>query len=114
MAQLDVINFGQVTSCGTNTEVSLPCMFSVYGRRHYDEDKIRGTESLLNVLAHAGMKVVWRDNQSGCKGACIGVEEEKLGDSNVSELCDGDRCLDEILLHGLDSLLADNQGNLVL
>ena len=114
LAKLDVINFSQVSSCGTNTEVSVPCLFSVYGRRHYDEDKIRSSESLLNVLDHAGMKVVWRDNQSGCKGVCAGIEEQKLGNSTVPEWCDADRCLDEILLHGLDGLLADSKGNLVL
>lgn len=114
LSALDVINFSQVTSCGTNTEVSLPCMFSLYGRRHYDEDKIRNSESLLNILQRSGMKVIWRDNQSGCKGVCEGVEEQKLGNAKVSPWCDGDRCLDEILLHGLDGLLADAQGNLVL
>jgi len=110
----DVINFNQASSCGTNTEVSVPCLFSMYGRRHYDEDKIRGSESLLNVLDHAGLKVIWRDNQSGCKGVCEGVEEQKLANSKVPEWCDGDRCLDEILLDGLDKVLSDNQGNLVL
>ena len=114
LAQLDVINFSKVTSCGTNTEVSVPCLFSIYGRRHYDEDKIRNTESLLNVLDRAGMKVIWRDNQSGCKGVCTGVEEQKLGNATIPEWCDGDRCLDEILLHGLDTLLADTTGNRVL
>ncbi len=114
LARLDVINFAQTTSCGTNTEVSVPCLFSVYGRRHYDEDKIRHSETLLNVLDHAGFKVIWRDNQSGCKGACTGVEEQRLANAKVPELCDDDSCRDEILLHGLDKLLADNQGNLVL
>jgi len=114
LAQLDVINFSQVTSCGTNTEVSVPCLFSVYGRRNYDDDKIRNSESLLNILDRVGMKVIWRDNQSGCKGVCTGVEEHKLGNSKVPEWCEGDRCFDEILLHGLDSILANNKGNLVL
>ena len=114
LAHLDVINFSQVTSCGTNTEVSVPCLFSVYGRRNYDEDKIRGSESLLNVLARAGFRVLWRDNQSGCKGVCDGVEEDKLGNSKISQWCEGDRCLDEILLHGLDQVLADSKGSLVL
>lgn len=114
LAQLDVINFSRLTSCGSNTEVSLPCMFSVYGRRNYDEGKIRNSESLLNVLDRAGMKVIWRDNQSGCKGVCGGVEEQRLGASTIPGLCEGGRCLDEILLNGLDSLLADNKGNLVL
>ena len=114
LARLDVINVSQVTSCGTNTEVSVPCLFSVYGRRNYDEDKIRGSESLLNVLARAGFRVLWRDNQSGCKGVCDGVEEDKLGNSKISQWCEGDRCLDEILLHGLDQVLADSKGSLVL
>lgn len=114
LAQLDVINFSRLTSCGSNTEVSLPCMFSVYGRRSYDEGKIRNSESLLNVLDRAGMKVIWRDNQSGCKGVCDGVEEQRLGASTTPGLCEGGRCLDEILLNGLDGLLADNKGNLVL
>ena len=114
LAERDVINFAQVTSCGTNTEVSLPCMFSLQGRRNYDEDKIRGSESLLNVLERAGLRVLWRDNQSGCKGVCTGVEEHKVGNSKIPDLCDGDRCLDEVLLHGLDGILADTHGNLVL
>ena len=37
LAQLPVINFADVTSCGTNTEVSVPCMFAPVGRRDYDE-----------------------------------------------------------------------------
>lgn len=114
LAQLDVINFSQVTSCGSNTEVSLPCMFSVYGRRNYDEDKIRGSESLLDVLKRAGLRVIWRDNQSGCKGVCSGVEEQRLAGSEDAKLCEGGRCFDEILLSGLDQLLSDSKGNLVL
>src|SRR5690606_10944409 len=46
LAALDVINFGDVRSCGTNTEVSVPCMFSQTGRRDYNEDRIRSEESL--------------------------------------------------------------------
>ena len=114
LAERDVINFAQVTSCGTNTEVSLPCMFSLQGRRNYDEDKIRGSESLLNVLERAGLRVLWRDNQSGCKGVCTGVETQKLDSAKVPGLCDGERCFDEILTHDLDQVLADRQGNLVI
>ena len=50
-----MVNFANVTSCGTNTEVSLPCMFAPVGRRDYDEARIRGSESLLHVLARAGV-----------------------------------------------------------
>ena len=54
LARLPVINFSDVTSCGTNTETSLPCMFAPVGRRDYDEARIRGSESLLHLLVHAG------------------------------------------------------------
>jgi lipid A ethanolaminephosphotransferase len=37
LAQRPVVSFAEVTSCGTNTEVSLPCMFAPVGRRDYDE-----------------------------------------------------------------------------
>jgi lipid A ethanolaminephosphotransferase len=114
LARRAVINFPDVTSCGTNTEVSVPCMFSLQGRRHYDEDAIRGSESLLDTLHHAGLRVVWNDNQSGCKGVCAGVESMRPDPAALPALCDGERCLDEALLESSRSLLRDADGNLVL
>lgn len=114
LARREVINFPDVTSCGTNTEVSVPCMFSVQGRRSYDEDAIRGSESVLDTLRHAGLRVVWNDNQSGCKGVCAGVESLRPDPAAVPALCDGERCLDEALLESSRSLLRDADGNLVL
>ena len=105
LAQLDVINFSQVKSCGTNTEVSLPCMFAPIGRRNYDEATIRGSESLLHVVNRAGVSVQWRDNQSGCKGVCEGLPTEFVKPDNAPDFCDADRCLDEGLLVGLEARL---------
>ncbi|RVT51514.1 phosphoethanolamine transferase [Rubrivivax albus] len=106
LARLPVLNFAQVSSCGTNTETSLPCMFAPVGRRDYDEGRIRGGESLLHVLAHAGVDVHWRDNQSGCKGVCDGLPQDTVAGLNPPGLCEGGRCLDEGLLSGLDERLA--------
>jgi len=103
LAQLDILNFTRAQSCGTNTEVSVPCMFSPYGRHDYDEKEIRRHESFLHIIEHAGIKTLWRDNQAGCKGVCDGLEQQRLDDSKDPELCNGDRCLDEILLKGLDA-----------
>ena len=114
LAERQVINFPDVTSCGTNTEVSVPCMFSVQGRRHYDEDAIHSSESLLDTLRHAGLRVVWNDNQSGCKGVCAGVESMRPEPASLPELCQGERCLDAALLESSRSLLRDADGNLVL
>ncbi|MDP3084723.1 MAG: sulfatase-like hydrolase/transferase, partial [Rubrivivax sp.] len=114
LARLPVINFAQVSSCGTNTEVSLPCMFAPVGRRDYDEARIRGSESLLHVLARAGVAVHWRDNQSGCKGVCDGLPGDTVQALNAPGLCSDGRCLDEGLLHGLDQRLARAQGTQLL
>ena len=110
LTALPVINFPHVTSCGTSTEVSLPCMFAPRGRRDYDEARIRGSESLLHVLARAGVAVHWRDNQSGCKGVCDGLSNDTVQALDAPGLCSGGQCLDEALLHGLKRHLATAQG----
>jgi len=98
LAKLDVINFSNVTACGSSTEVSLPCMFSPYGRHDYDQQKIRSHQSLLHVLDRAGVHTLWRDNQSGCKGVCEGLAMQSMDDTPDPSLCSDTRCLDEILL----------------
>ena len=114
LARLPVLNFPDTTACGTSTEVSLPCMFAPVGRRNYDEATIRGSESLLHVLARAGAAVHWRDNQSGCKGVCEGLPSEVLDAARMPDLCNRDRCWDEGLLRGLDERLGSAKGTQVL
>lgn len=109
-----VIDFRQATSCGTATEVSLPCMFSPFGRAHYDERQIETHESVLHVLARAGVNVLWRDNQSGCKGVCDGLAIQQLDHKSVPGLCVQGHCFDEILMHGMDQVLRDRRGNLLV
>jgi len=114
LAKLPVITFTDVTACGTNTEVSLPCMFAPVGRRDHDEERIRRQETLLHVLARAGVGVRWRDNQSGCKGVCDGLPNERVHDLKPDGLCSDGRCLDEGLLHGLPQWLRGTQGTQLL
>lgn len=103
LAKHHVFNFSQVTSCGTSTAVSLPCMFSPYGFHAYDELRINQSESLLHLLNRTQVSVLWRDNQSGCKGVCDGLPVEEL---KVDALCQKGRCFDEILLHQLKARIA--------
>lgn len=106
LRQAGVINFTDTSACGTATEVSLPCMFSPWGRHDYDEKKIRAHQSLLHVLDHAGIGVVWRDNQAGCKGVCEGLPMQSVTDAKDPQLCNDQRCWDQILLKDLDGALA--------
>ncbi|MDX3930336.1 MAG: phosphoethanolamine--lipid A transferase [Stenotrophomonas sp.] len=114
LAQKPVINFPDMHSCGTSTEVSVPCMFSPWGRGDYDEKKIRAHQSLLHVLDHAGIGVLWRDNQSGCKGVCEGLPLQSLADATTPGLCANGRCLDEILLQDLPAQARAKPGDRVI
>ncbi|MDI9240270.1 phosphoethanolamine--lipid A transferase [Lysobacter sp. LF1] len=108
------INFSHVTSCGSATEVSVPCMFSPYGRAHYDKDRIKHSESLLHVLEHAGIHTLWRDNQTGCKGVCDGLAFESFEHAKQPQVCDAEGCLDEVMLDGLESQIARQPGDMVV
>ena len=114
LAQTGVINFPDMHSCGTSTEVSLPCMFSPFGRHDYDEKKIRAHQSLLHVLEHAGIATLWRDNQSGCKGVCEGLDIQRLDDATTTGLCADGRCMDEILLENLAAQVRTKPGDRVV
>lgn len=109
-----LVNFSDVTACGSATEVSLPCMFSMYGRANYDKDRIRHTESLLHVLEHAGIRTLWRDNQTGCKGVCEGLAFESFEHGTVPGACNAEGCLDEAMLHGLAARIEAQPGDQVV
>lgn len=110
----DVVNFPHVTACGSSTEVSLPCMFSPWGREDYDEKEIRGHQSFLHILERAGVATLWRDNQSGCKGVCAGLPMEETRLIAGPERCSGERCPDELLLDGLQDTIGRHRGDQVI
>ncbi len=114
LAQRNVLNFPHVRSCGSSTEVSLPCMFSVQGREHYDEGEIRSHQSLLHVLQRAGVDVLWRDNQSGCKGVCSGLAYEDFRNRTDPGICQGNRCFDSILVEDLPLVASKAKGDQII
>ena len=112
LAKLPVLNFAEVSSCGTSTAASLPCMFSSLGREAFGGLKAH-QENLLDVLQRAGLAVLWLDNQSGCKGLCDRVPSSRATQPAAGApplpagLCDSSgECLDDALLSGLTQRLA--------
>ena len=107
--QSDLVSMTQARSCGTNTAASLPCMFSNLGRVAFNARKAN-TEGLADVLSHAGLAVLWLDNQAGgCKGVCARVpalDNRALQREARPEQCNNDGCYDEVLLHDLDARIA--------
>ncbi|MCX7034744.1 MAG: phosphoethanolamine--lipid A transferase [Arenimonas sp.] len=113
LATRGVTYFGNVSSCGTNTATSLPCMFSNLGRAGYSESAANSSENLLDVISHAGFAVEWEDNNTGSKGIATRQREEDMANFDSTGLCDVDGCLDEILVQHLRAELARDSGDKV-
>jgi lipid A ethanolaminephosphotransferase len=96
-----LVYFDRATSCGTSTAVSVPCMFSVFGRSHFDVGKSGAYLNLLDTLAGAGVDVEWRDNNAGCKGVCSRAPSTQYGPSTKSAYCVNSYCFDEVMLEDL-------------
>lgn len=120
LSKLDIINFNNVSSCGTATAVSVPCMFSGMTRKDYDEGLALHREGLLDIAKRAGYKVTWIDNNSGCKEVCNRVEQFNIPESLKTKWCiNAGECHDEILVDSLQEYLSklpknDSQSHLVV
>ena len=110
MKEPDLVSFRDVRSCGTATAISVPCMFSNLTRREYDETLAKSRDGLLDVLQHAGVSVLWKENDGGCKGVCNHVPTLEIEPKTFPEYCEGDSCYDEVLLQGLDQQIAGMKG----
>ena len=104
----NIVSFKQVTSCGTSTGVSVPCMFSILGRKDYDEDKAKHMENALDVLKQHGVHVLWRDNNSDSKGVAIRVPYDDYQTPARNTQCDRE-CRDVGMLVGLDKIVAEHR-----
>ena len=113
--QLGLLNFTNVSSCGTATAVSVPCVFSALGRQRYSETAAKRQQGLLDVLTHAGFHVLWRDNNTGCKGTCDRVQYEDWSQPVEGEpLCNAEECFDERLLRGIPDLIRSSGKDMVI
>ena len=101
LAKENIVSLRGVMSCGTSTATSVPCMFSHLGKEDFESRK-NNYESLIDVLHHAGLAVLWIDNQAGCKGVCERVPQALTKELQHPSLCRGGECFDEIMLHQLD------------
>ncbi len=96
-----LINYEHATSCGTDTAHSVPCMFSDLKQSGFTNEKAAARENLLDVLKRAGVDVVWRENQSGCKGVCERIATELLAKPESAAFYADIETHDEVLVDGL-------------
>jgi lipid A ethanolaminephosphotransferase len=107
----EIISFQNVSSCGTTTAVSLPCMFSDMTRENYDSHVVKHRDNVLDIIEKSGIEVSWIENNSGCKGICSRIDNFSIPTDSEHELCDGDYCFDERLLSELEKKIAQTTQN---
>lgn len=110
----NLINFTDVSSCGTATAISVPCMFSSLNRSDYDAVQANHQDNLLDTVQHAGVKVQWIENDAGCKDVCNRVPTINTVDLQVPEYCTDGECLDNIMLPELEKALANARQDTVI
>lgn len=109
----NIINFSNVSSCGTSTAISVPCMFSHLERRNYSDTVAKNTENVIDIINHAGLSVLWRDNNSDSKGVAVRVAYEDFRSAKNNTICD-EECRDEGMLVGLQEYINAQKGDVLI
>ena len=105
LKQRDILYFPDVSTCGTATATSLPCMFSPLTRDEYSYEGGLSNENLLDVLTHAGFKVEWWDNNTGHKNIADRVTSRTMTSDDGPEFCFPE-CIDGVFLKALQNKAA--------
>lgn len=101
----NVVSFNNMTSCGTSTAISVPCIFSNMQRSGFSAEKAATTENLLDILTHTKkINVLWRDNNSNSKGVADRVSYEDYKYAPTNTVCDVE-CRDMGMLVGLQDYI---------
>lgn len=111
--ETNIVSYSNISSCGTATAVSVPCMFSASHRQDFDIKEARHHENLLDILKRAGVSILWRDNNSSSKGVADRVLYENFKTSDVNPVCDVE-CRDIGMLDGLQEFIDKQSGDVLI
>jgi len=116
LEQEGVLSLSNATSCGTSTAFSVPCMFSFLGRGDYSPSKADKQSNTLDVLSKAGIKTVWIDNNSSCKGVCTRIETKNIRNNPdpASKYYSDGEYYDEILVDEMQPYIEANQADTLI
>jgi len=108
-----LISYTHISACGTSTAISVPCMFALAGHENFDRKTAKQTENILDLLDHAGVSVLWRDNNSDSKGVAVRIKYEDYKNPTVNPVCDTE-CRDIGMLHGLQNYIDAQEGDILI
>ncbi|MFW7524859.1 phosphoethanolamine transferase [Vibrio ostreicida] len=109
--QSGIISFQDVSSCGTATAVSVPCMFSAMTRQHFSRQQADHQDNVLDLLQRADVDIVWRDNDGGDKQVAKHIKQLPIEDVASNKQCNAGNCYDMALLDGFEQHVEQLKGN---
>lgn len=106
-----LINFSKVSSCGTSTAISVPCMFSDLGRERFDPEEAKARDNLIDIVKRVGFEVQWFGNNTSCQGVCRDVPETRVPRESYPQYCIGDSpCMDGAMFDMFGKTLKEPSG----
>lgn len=114
LRNIGVVNFPDFWSCGTSTAISVPCMFSDLGQARFDSTSASSRDNALDILARAGVSVLWRDNNSSSKGVADRVGYQSFRSPPLNKICGDGECRDEGMLDGLQEWIGQQKGDILI
>jgi len=114
LEQHNIINFKNVSSCGTATAISLPCMFSDLTHDNFDDNAAKNRQNLLDAVSVAGLQALWVENNPDCKGVCDRIEQYDVKHIYTDKYCSEGQCFDEALLNGLDTYIDNIKSDAII
>mgnify|MGYP001156509080 CR=1 FL=1 len=107
---MGIISFRDVSSCGTATAHSLPCMFSNMNRKGYKKIRANNQDNALDIIQRSGTSVLWKENDGGDKAVANKLKEVLIDPDTFPEYCSGSYCFDEVMLADFDQEIAEGNG----
>ncbi|MBR9728429.1 phosphoethanolamine--lipid A transferase [Shewanella intestini] len=111
---MGLISFQDVSSCGTYTALSVPCMFSNMTRHSYNKPRAAAQDNALDVIQHAGVDILWIDNDGGDKGVAKHLAYKTINASLNNEDCNGLTCFDVAMLKDAKAFIDNGSHNKLL
>jgi lipid A ethanolaminephosphotransferase len=109
----NIISYSNITSCGTSTAISVPCMFAIAGRNDFNVDEAQQTENVLDLVVKAGPSVLWRDNNSDSKGVAGRFPYQSFRSAENNSICD-EECRDVGMLADLQQYIDQQSGDIMI
>jgi lipid A ethanolaminephosphotransferase len=97
----NLVYFSNFWSCGTNTALSVPCMFSFFTKDDYKREYNKQNENVAELLQRVGYSVTWKENDGGCKGICKTLNNQSIDTEQSQQYSHGNEYYDEALVFDL-------------